>query len=141
MFNDKMFTFAPETDFYRINQAFHSANNFKWANNGEEFSLFPSENENYFSCSRDGEFLGLIMLRDLDGNNAEIHIAFLPEAYGKVRGIGKEFLYCMSAVIPGTVLWAPVKKENSLARSLVENLGFEYQGDDGNGYNLYCRSI
>ena len=129
-----MYTFEITHDIELIKKTVCSPNNIPWAFDNthkieEIVDWNPLQNDKnlYISCYHNNQYMGIFGLFPLDENNTiEAHLAFLPQAYGKVSSIGK---LCISWLWENTEIKeiiAPVVESNIKARRCVEHMGLLY---------------
>jgi RimJ/RimL family protein N-acetyltransferase len=82
---------------------------------------------NYIKCCFGNLFLGIVILIDY-GTIAEGHFCFLPVAYGSVVAICRECLSWIWKMTKYNKITAPVLETNTLARRVVEKIGFKCSG-------------
>lgn len=123
-----MYTFSLIHDKEKINRVFHTPNNLPWICNSQytgdkTVPYIPSWL--YLACYLNGRMLGIVVgIPSNSDEEIQVHFAFYPSAYGKVREIGKEVLIWFQRNTEYLYFLGLVNKNNEKAISLVKDLGF-----------------
>jgi RimJ/RimL family protein N-acetyltransferase len=72
----------------------------------------------------DGLILGMFLLVPLTGQSAEVHLCFVPSAWGQVEEAGKQFLAWIWRETHLQTLLGPVPSYNRLALRVAKACGF-----------------
>jgi hypothetical protein len=113
-----------------VNKVFHTPNNLPWIcnSNYEGKTTIPYlPSWLYLACYYKGKILGVVV--GIPSNSPEelqVHLAFYPSAYGKVRNIGKEVLQWLQKNTDYLYFVGLVNKNNEKAKALVLDLGFKF---------------
>lgn len=153
-----MYIIKETTDMELINKTFHSPNNIGWAYDDtvreqEQFNIgfFPEKLLYFAAYSEEGTFLGCILGIKTRKKELELHVAFLPRAYGKTVEISKELIEYIKKTYPEIrLLLATVAANNKMAERYVKRVGFIYNSHKtagwlkdkiNHGLNVYCYNI
>jgi len=132
-----MFHFKAETDAVLVDKAFHASNNIGWMHDDRykgSTKIPYNPDWLYLSCYMDGEFVGSVFGLP-DGEDLNLHIAFLRPLFGKSVPMAKLALDWAKANLPEhRRYWASVTPYNELAKRFVEKLGFVYARHDSKGW-------
>ena len=128
-----MITFSLTEDIDLVKSILHSPNNWPYQYQDDHFYEFDLIKTyppyiKTIKVEEDSTPIGIFILIPLFNDQAEVHLALLPAAYGKTINIGKEALDWIWRHLPFEKLIGPVLKDNKLVIRMVEAIGFTYEG-------------
>jgi len=123
-----MYSFIPTIDKALIKEVLTSANNIPFAFSDEidiaSFDVNLRDDITIIKVAKDSELFGLLFIIKINDSVADLHLAFLPGAYGKTRKICSEFIEYIWKNTHYSDLTCCCLPENRLAGSLIESVGF-----------------
>jgi hypothetical protein len=123
-----------------INSIFHTPNNEKWLyeDTWQEHTRMPYISKNYYlACYLDEKYIGLVIgmpSQEVRETHLQLHLAFLPEVYGKCVEICQEVTHWYLNNTKYDYLIAPVAGNNKLVTSLVRKCGFKLYTHQDKGW-------
>ena len=134
---NRMFHFKAETNADLANEAFHASNNIGWMHDDRykgSTKIPYNPDWLYLSCYMDGEFVGSVFGLP-DGEDLNLHIAFLRPLFGKSVPMAKLALDWIKSNLPEhRRYWASVASCNELVKSYVVKLGFVFHHHEKSGW-------
>lgn len=142
-----MINFRLITDMALATEAITSPHNLIWGCPDDmdmsNFQAIMAPTLSYVGCYDDETFLGCVVVVKVSDEVGEVHIAFLPNAFGKTYRICKKYATWIRANLGYKVLLTSCVPENVLATKLTLAVGFKqydvlenYWLKDGKYYNM-----